>query len=104
MRDEFARGAMSRQDLAREILDFRNVELVKVTILIMLEQRYVIRFLLKDGLAIKEIPKGLSRLYEPDAMKETQVRYWVREIRTGGEAPPMRRRLVGHVKSILTLF
>jgi hypothetical protein len=37
MRDEFALEAISRQNLAREIQDFLNVELMKVTILRLLE-------------------------------------------------------------------
>jgi hypothetical protein len=55
MRDTFSLRAMPCQNLAREISDFLRVRLMKVTILRMLQQRYAMRFLLKEGLAGKEI-------------------------------------------------
>jgi uncharacterized protein YerC len=57
--DDFTLGAISCQDRAREIFAFLNVHLAKVAILRMLEQRYMIHFLLKDGLAAREIPQGV---------------------------------------------
>jgi hypothetical protein len=58
---------------------------MKVTIVRMLERRYVIHFLLKDELAAKEIPGPLSQVYEADAIKKAEVLYWIREIRAGCE-------------------
>jgi hypothetical protein len=46
---------------------------MKVAILRMLQQRYVICFLLKDGLATKQIPGHLSQVYGTDATKKTQL-------------------------------
>jgi hypothetical protein len=86
MRDEFTLGAISCQNLVREIYDFLNRHLKKVTILRMLEQRSMIRFFLKHGLAAKEIPRCLSRVYSADAMKKTQMFHWVQEISAGCEA------------------
>jgi transposase len=83
--DDFALGAISCQDLAREIVDFLTARLAKVTILRMLEQRHVTRFLLKDGIEATEIPAPLNQVSGADAMKKTQVFQWVREIRAGRE-------------------
>jgi hypothetical protein len=85
MRDEFALGVMFCQSLAREIYDFLNIHLMKVTILRMFEHRYVIHFLLKDGFTAKETPGRLNQAF-----------WWVRDIRTGcenlsDEAMPGRR-------------
>jgi hypothetical protein len=85
MRGELALGAMPGQNLPREIYGLFNVHLMTVTILRTLEQRDLIRFLLRDGLAAKEIPGRLSQVSGTDAMKKTQVFYWVREIRAGRE-------------------
>jgi hypothetical protein len=57
-----------------------------VTQLCVLEQRHVIRFLLKDGVAPKGIPARLSEVYEEEAMKKTQVFYWAKEIRRWRES------------------
>jgi histone-lysine N-methyltransferase SETMAR len=58
----------------------------------MLEQRHVIRFLLKDHVPPALIPGRLSKVYGEDAMKKTQVFYWVAEIRGGREDLSDERR------------
>jgi hypothetical protein len=50
--------------------------------LCVLEQRHVIRCLLKDGVVPKEIPARPSKVYEEEAMKKTQAFSWAKEIRT----------------------
>jgi hypothetical protein len=80
MRDEFALGAMSCQNLAREVFDLFDGHLMKVTILRTLEQRSVIRSLLKDGLAAKEIPARLSQVSGADVTNTMHAFYSVREI------------------------
>jgi hypothetical protein len=65
--------------------NFENIFSVregKVTQLWVLEQRGVIRLLLKDGVAPKDIPACLSKVYEKEAMKKTEVFYRAKEIRT----------------------
>jgi hypothetical protein len=47
----------------------------------MVEQRHVIRFLIKEGIQPKEIPGRLSNVYGEEAMKKTQVFFWVAEVR-----------------------
>jgi hypothetical protein len=69
----------------------------------MMEQRYDVPFLLKDGLAAKEIPEYLSQVYGPGTMTKTQVFYSVREIHAGREDLSDEGGVVVHVKSILTL-
>jgi hypothetical protein len=64
-----------------------------VTQLWVLEQRHVIRFLLKDSVAPKGIPGRLSKVCGEEAVKKTQVFYWVKKIRRwrkdlGGEQRP----------------
>jgi hypothetical protein len=77
------------------INDVLNMHLPKVKLVGMLEQRQVIRFLLREGLAQTQIPERLSKAYGAAALKITQVFYWVREIRSGQEdlfeQPPPRR-------------
>jgi hypothetical protein len=84
MRDKFALGVMSYQNLAQEIHDFLNVHLMNAIILRMLEQGDMIHFLLKDVLAAKEIPG--------------------RDSRGGANTSPMKLGPAGHVKSMFTLF
>jgi hypothetical protein len=50
-----------------------------------LELRCVIRFLLKDGFLPKEIRDRLNRVYGEDAMKKSQVFFWVEGVRRGRE-------------------
>jgi hypothetical protein len=51
----------------------------------MLEQRHVIRFLIKEGIHPKEIPGRLRNVYGEGAMKKTQVFFWAAEVRRGRE-------------------
>jgi hypothetical protein len=66
----------------------------------MLKHRPIIRFLLKEGVAPKDIPAGLSERSGEDAMKKSQVFYWISEACRGrenisGEQRPGRPPEVG---------
>jgi hypothetical protein len=53
---QYAGGAMSHRNRAPRINDVINVHPAAVTLIRMLEERHVICFLLKEGLASKQIP------------------------------------------------
>jgi hypothetical protein len=67
------------------INDILKVDPAKVTLVGILEQRHMIRFLLREGLTPTQIPERLSKAYGSDALKRTQVFHWVRDIRSGRE-------------------
>jgi hypothetical protein len=82
---QYTWGAMSSRNQALGINDVLNVHPAKVTLVGTLEQRHVICFLLREGLAPTQIPERLSKAYGADAMKRTQVFYWIRDIHSGRE-------------------
>jgi len=50
-----------------------------------LEQRYVIKFLRTKGLKLPAIVQELSNTYGADAYPETDVKYWIHELKLGRE-------------------
>jgi hypothetical protein len=52
---------------------------------VMLEQRHVIRFFVKEQNCPKEIHRRLKAVYFHRAMKRTQVYWWVSEVQQGHE-------------------
>jgi hypothetical protein len=51
----------------------------------MLQQRYVIRSLLKASVLPRDIPDRLSRVYGEDAMKNSQLFFCFQEVERGRE-------------------
>jgi hypothetical protein len=47
------------------------------------EQRYVIKFFLEEGMKGVEIIYRLNEHYGRDALERTQVHYWIKEARSG---------------------
>jgi hypothetical protein len=77
---QYAPGAMSHRDRAPGINDILDVHPARVTLVGMLEQRHVIRLLLREGFASTQIPDRLSKAHKAHTLKTTQVFYWVRDI------------------------
>jgi hypothetical protein len=51
----------------------------------MLDQRHILRFLLKEGNRLINILSRLQDVFGERAMKQTQVCFWIIEMRRGGE-------------------
>jgi hypothetical protein len=51
----------------------------------MLEHRHILRFLLKKDNTPLNILSRLQNIFRERAMKQTQVHFWIREIRRGRE-------------------